>query len=84
MQCTGSHSLNNCDCTQACVLLLSTHATSITLQVGKTYSGPREALQLTGKFVSAHLLEAAKAGPNLSSSPFVLGLHQQVSTSQAD
>ena len=52
----------------------------IALQVGKTYSGPREALRLSGKFVLAHLLEAAKAGPDLSSSPFVLGLHQEVTT----
>ncbi|CAL5224063.1 g6688 [Coccomyxa viridis] len=47
-------------------------------KVGKTYSGPREALRLTGKFVLSHLLEATKAGPDLSSSPFVIGLHQEM------
>ena len=49
--------------------------------MGKTYSGPREALRLNGKFVLSHLLEATKAGPDLSSSPFAIGLHQEVSTS---
>ena len=49
------------------------------LQVGKSYSGPREALRLNGKFVLAHLLEPAKLGDaDLASSPFVLGLHQEV------
>ena len=49
------------------------------LQVGKSYSGPREALRLNGKFVLAHLLEAAKlGGADLASSAFVLGLHQEV------
>jgi len=48
------------------------------LQVGKSYAGPREALRLTGKFVLNHLLEAAKSGPDLASSPFVLSLHQEV------
>lgn len=47
-------------------------------QVGKSYSGPRDALRLTGKFVLSHLLEAAKGGHELASSPFVLGLHQEV------
>ena len=51
----------------------------IALQVGKSYSGPREALRLNGKFVLAHLLEAAKlGGADLASSAFVLGLHQEV------
>ena len=51
----------------------------IVLQVGKSYSGPREALRLNGKFVLAHLLEAAKlGGADLASSAFVLGLHQEV------
>ncbi len=49
--------------------------------MGKTYSGPREALRLNGKFVLSHLLEATKAGPDLSSSPFAIGLHQEVTTS---
>ena len=49
------------------------------VQVGKSYSGPREALRLNGKFVLAHLLEAAKlGGADLASSAFVLGLHQEV------
>ena len=47
--------------------------------MGKTYSGPREALRLTGKFVLSQLLEATKAGPDLTSSPFVIGLQQEVS-----
>lgn len=67
----------------ATAVTTSTLHPGFTLQVAKTYSGPREALQLTGKFVLAHLLEAAKAGPDLSCSPFVLGLHQQVTTSHA-
>ena len=46
--------------------------------MGKSYSGPRDALRLTGKFVLSHLLEAAKGGHDLASSPFVLGLHQEV------
>ena len=51
----------------------------VLVQVGKSYSGPREALRLNGKFVLAHLLEAAKlGGAELASSAFVLGLHQEV------
>ena len=57
------------------------HTHRIAMQVGKSYAGPREALRLTGKFVLTHLLEAAKADVDLSSSPFVLGLHQEVITS---
>lgn len=55
---------------------------AVAAQVGKSYSGPREALRLTGKFVLTHLLDGAKTGgaaaPDLASSPFVLGLHQEV------
>jgi len=60
-------------CSSAAVYLMY-----CSLQVGKSYAGPREALRLAGKFVLNHLLEAAKSGPDLASSPFVLSLHQEV------
>ena len=48
-------------------------------QVGKAYSGPREALRLTGKFVLNQLL-SSKDASNLATSPFVTALRQEVRT----
>lgn len=48
-------------------------------QVGKAYSGPREALCLTGKFVLAQLL-GSEAPSELATSPFVTALRQEVRT----
>jgi hypothetical protein len=54
---------------------------SFCAQVGKAYSGPREALRLTGRFVLAQLLHASfgpDAAAQLVASPFVTALQAEV------
>lgn len=63
-------------------LRLGIEAQPLTMQVGKAYYGPREALRLTGKFILAQLLDPIQAGTDLaaklSSSPFVTSLKEEV------